>query len=194
MSARRALAGLAFALLACAATASGAEGIAWRMDAKASRVTFTPRLAGGEFECRFERFATTLRLDPANPAHSSLQVTIDLASALTGDTERDAALQGVEFFATSRWPQARFTSTSIRALGGGRYEAAGRLSLRDVTQEIVVPFRFDPDSPATGRARLTGATTVQRLPFGVGQGEWRSTEWLDDGVRVEFALVFDAAR
>jgi hypothetical protein len=35
---------------------------------------------------------------------------------------------------------------------------------------------------------------LQRLPFGVGQGEWRSTEWLDDGVRVEFALTLDAHR
>lgn len=181
-------------MLACAATASRADVPAWRMDAAASRLTFTPRLAGGEFECRFERFTTNLRFDPTMLVQSSLQVTVDLASALTGDAERDATLQGAGFFATTQWPQARFSSTSIRALGGNRYEASGRLSLRDVTQDVVVPFRFEAGSPAAGKARLTGTTSVQRLAFGVGQGEWRSTEWLDDGVRVEFTLVFDAIR
>lgn len=194
MGALHARAALLLALLASAVVpvAQGAPA-AWRMDAANSQLTFTPRLAGGEFQCRFERFDVTLRFDPADLAHSSLQVAVDLGSAHTGDGDRDAALQGADFFATSRWPTARFTSTSLRALGGDRYEARGQLALRDVKQDVVVPFRFVPAAPSGGKARMTGATTVQRLPFGVGQGEWRSTEYLDDAVRVEFALALERA-
>ena len=182
------LAGLAATSTVCAAAAP------WRMDAGSSELKFTPRLAGGEFTGRFERFETTLRFDPADLAHSSLQVVVDLSSARTGDSDRDTALHGVEFFAVSRWPQARFSSTRIRALGGGRYEAAGKLTLRDSTRDLALPFRFELAAPGGGTARLTGATTLQRLHFGVGQGEWRSTEWLDDAVRVEFSVALEAAR
>lgn len=164
------------------------------MDPAASQLTFTPRLAGGEFTGRFERFAVALRFDPVDLAHSSLQVTVDLLAARTGDTDRDVALQGTDFFATSRWPQARFTSSTIRALGGNRYQAQGKLTLRDATQVVIVPFKFEPGAPSGGKARLTGSTTVQRLTFGVGQGEWRGTEWLDDDVRIDYSLVLDAAR
>jgi polyisoprenoid-binding protein YceI len=171
-----------------------AAAVPWRMDADSSELKFTPRLAGGEFAGRFERFETTLRFDPADLAHSSLQVIVDLSSARTGDSDLDTALHGVDFFAVSRWPQARFSSTRIRALGGGRYEAAGKLTLRDRTRDLALPFRFELAAPGGGTARLTGTTTLQRLHFGVGQGEWRSTEWLDDAVRVEFSVALEAAR
>lgn len=179
---------------AAATSAACAAAVPWRMDLRSSQLTFTPRLAGGEFECRFERFETTVRFDPADLAQSTLQVVVDLSSARTGDSERDTALHGVDFFATSRWPQARFSSTRIRALGGDRYEAAGKLTLRDSTRDIALPFRFDLATPGGRTARLTGATTLQRLQFGVGQGEWRSTEWLDDAVRLEFNVALEAAR
>lgn len=182
------LAGIAATSTACAAA------VPWRMDLRNSQLTFTPRLAGGEFECRFERFETAMRFDPADLAHSSLQVIVDLSSARTGDSDRDTALHGVDFFAISRWPQARFASTRIRGLGGNRYEATGKLTLRDSTRDISLPFRFDQTTPTSRTARLTGATTLQRLQFGVGQGEWRGTEWLDDAVRVEFSVALEAVR
>lgn len=177
-----------------ATSAASAAAVPWRMDLRNSQLTFTPRLAGGEFEGRFERFETTMLFDPADLAHSSLQVVVDLSSARTGDSERDTALHGVDFFATSRWSQARFASTRIRALGGNRYEATGKLTLRDSTLDVALPFRFDLAAPAGRNARLSGATTLQRLQFGVGQGEWRSTEWLDDAVRVEFSVALETAR
>jgi polyisoprenoid-binding protein YceI len=189
---RRTLAALALAVLAgIAAPMAHAEPAGWRMDASASHLTFTPRLAGGEFNGRFERFEVTLRFSPGDLAHSSLQVAVDLLSARTGDADRDVALQGGDFFATSRWPQARFTSHSIRALGGDRYEARGKLTLRDVTRDVLVPFRFESGGD---KARLSGSTTLQRLAFNVGQGEWRSTEWLDDRVRIEFSLALRPER
>ena len=177
-----------------AAQDAAAVATAWTVDPAHSQLTFHPRLAGGEFAGRFERFDATIRFDPADLEHSSLLVVIDLLSALTGDTDRDAALQGSDFFQTTRWPQGTFTSAGIRSLGGGRYEATGKLTLRDVTRDVRVQFRFDPVEPSRGAARMIGASNLRRLEFGVGQGDWRSTEWLDDGVRVEFNLALRAAR
>ncbi len=187
------------ALLTALASGSAAQDAAavpvmWTVDPARSQMTFHPRLAGGEFAGRFERFDATIRFDPADLGHSSLLVVVDLLGARTGDTDRDAALQGSDFFLTERWPRGTFASTGIRSLGNGRFEATGRLTLRDVTQDVRVQFRFDATAPARGAARMIGSSNLRRLEFGVGQGDWRSTEWLDDGVRVDFDLALRAAR
>lgn len=177
-----------------AASAASAPAITWTVDPAHSQLTFHPRLAGGEFAGRFERFEATIRFDPADLARSSLLVVVDLLGARTGDTDRDAALQGSDFFQTTRWPRGTFTSTGIKSLGGGRYEATGKLTLRDVTRDLRVQFRFNPPAPSGGAARMIGSSNVRRLEFGVGQGDWRSTEWLDDAVRIEFDLALRGAR
>lgn len=177
-----------------AAQDAAAVATAWTVDPAHSQLTFHPRLAGGEFAGRFERFDATIRFDPADLAHSSLLVVVDLLGARTGDTDRDAALQDSDFFQTTRWPKGTFASTWIKSLGNGRFEATGKLTLRDVTRDVRVQFRFDPAAPSGGAARMIGASNLRRLEFGVGQGDWRSTEWLDDGVRVEFDLALRAAR
>jgi polyisoprenoid-binding protein YceI len=180
--------------LASGATTAHAATTAWNVDPASSKLTFTPRLAGGEFQGHFDKYEAKVQFDPHDLPHSSLVVTVDLLSARTGDGDRDTTLQGPDFFQTARWPQARFTSTAIRALGGNRYQATGQLTLRDVSRAFELPFRFDPPAPTGGAGRLAGTVTVQRLAFGVGQGEWRSTEWLDDAVRVEFSLALRPAR
>jgi len=176
------------------AASAASAAITWTVDPAHSQLTFHPRLAGGEFAGRFERFEATIRFDPADLAHSSLLVVVDLRGARTGDTDRDTALQGSDFFQTTRWPRGTFTSTGIKSLGGGRYEATGKLTLRDVTRDLRVQFRFNPPAPSGGAARMIGSSNVRRLEFGVGQGDWRSTEWLDDAVRIEFDLALRGAR
>ena len=185
---------LAALALGPAAKDAAAVAMAWTVDPAHSQLTFHPRLAGGEFAGRFERFDATIRFDPANLAHSSLLVVVDLLGARTGDTDRDTALQGSDFFQTTRWPTGTFTSTGIRSLSDGRFEATGKLTLRDVTRDVRVQFRFDPAAPSGSAARMIGSSNLRRLDFGVGQGDWRSTEWLDDAGRIEFDLALRAAR
>jgi polyisoprenoid-binding protein YceI len=170
-----------------------AAPIAWTVDPAHSQLTFHPRLAGGEFAGRFERYEATIRFDAADLAHSSLLVVVDLLSARTGDTDRDTALQGSDFFQTTRWPKGTYTSTGIKSLGGGRYEATGKLTLRDVNRDVRVQFRFDPPARPGSAAHMVGRSVIRRLEFGVGQGDWRGTEWLDDAVRLEFDLALRAA-
>jgi polyisoprenoid-binding protein YceI len=177
-----------------AAPDARAAAVAWTVDPAHSQLTFHPRLAGGEFAGRFERFTATIQFDPADLAHSSLLVVVDLLGARTGDADRDTALQGSDFFQTTRWPTGTFISTGIKPLRDGRFEATGKLTLRDVTRDVRVQFRFDSAASSGGAARMTGTSTLRRLEFGVGQGDWRTTEWLDDAVRVEFDLLLRGAR
>jgi polyisoprenoid-binding protein YceI len=36
---------------------------------------------------------------------------------------------------------------------------------------------------------LAGQTTLRRLDFGIGEGQWPSTEWVANGVIVHYSLV-----
>jgi len=169
------------------AAAPGPAATTWTTDSVASRLTFVANLAGGEFEGRFKRFTPSIVFDPADLAHSRFAVDIDLATADTGEQDRDETLKGKDFFAVAQWPEARFETTAFWATGAGAFDATGKLTLRNVTREIHLPFTFMP--AADGRsATLSGGTTVHRLDYGVGQGEWSATQWIGDDVRIRFEL------
>jgi polyisoprenoid-binding protein YceI len=177
---------IAVPLLALA-TGSAWSATAWTTDAAASKLTFVATQAGGEFEGRFKRFAPVIVFDPVDLAHSRFAVEIDTTTAATGETDRDNILKGQEFFAVAQWPAARFETGAFRSVGPGSFEATGRLTLRNVTRDVRLRFTFKPG--ADGRtAVLAGGTTVQRLDYGVGQGEWTDTQWVGNEVRIRFEL------
>ena len=176
----------AFAGLLLAAMVTHAAA-AWTTDPAQSRLEFTATLAGGDFDGAFRRFQANIDFDPADLEGSRFRVEIEAASADTGDADRDLALKGADFFAVERWPRARFLADRFVALGNGRFEALGRLTIRDTSREVRLPFRFQ--AAADGKpAILAGGTTIRRLDYGVGQGEWQDTQWLGDEVRIRFTL------
>jgi polyisoprenoid-binding protein YceI len=191
------LAGCVFAGLATAAPApTGATGGtsataatgAWTVDPAASRFTFSATLSGGEFQGSFGTYTADIVFDPADLAGSRFKVVVSTASARTGDAERDTALVGPEFFATSQWNSATWVADRFEAAGPGRWVAHGRLTLRGVTRNQDVAFTFAPQ-PAAGKARLAGTALVRRLDYGIGQGDWQDTSVLANEVRLSFDLV-----
>ena len=177
----------------CLLAATLAAGVAWAATAWQtilgfSALEFTGTLAGGDFKGRFGEFDADIVFDPADLAGSRFRVVVQTGSADTADAERDASLKSPDFFDVAKWPTATFEATRFRSTGPGRFEALGSLTLRGVTREVPVTFQFEV--PKGGpHASLTGEATIRRLEFGVGQGEWRDTQWLGDEVRVRFGLV-----
>jgi len=51
---------------------------------------------------------------------------------------------------------------------------------------VPIEFQF---TPAAGSAKLAGTAKLNRLDFGVGQGDWKSTETIGDAVKINFSLV-----
>ncbi len=112
----------------------------------------------------------------------------------TGDQQRNGILGGRDFFDVAQYPQSRFTASRIEKTAAG-YEATGSLTLRGVTRNITIPFTW---RTATVQGRsvgyLSGQTTLRRLDFGVGQGQWQSTEWVGNEVTVRYSLTLTASR
>ena len=183
---RRLVASLALAAALLAASAAQAA-TQWTADPARSKLGFTGTLTGGSFDGAFQRFQPVITFDPADLAGSRFQVTIETGSADTRDGDRDAILKGPDFFAVERWPKATFEARKFAAAGPGRYSAQGKLTLRDATRDVTLTFTFKP--AADGRtAALAGGTSVRRLDFGVGQGDWRDTAMVGNEVKISFDL------
>src|SRR3954471_22590130 len=90
----------------------------WPIDKAHSRVTFTVTKWGfAEVEGRFYDFGGSIGFDEAHPALSHVDWRGRVASVETGAPNRDKALQGDDYFGASRYPEMRFVSARVRAVG-----------------------------------------------------------------------------
>jgi polyisoprenoid-binding protein YceI len=171
---------VAAALAAAVSTARAAE---WKI-LPGSALTFTGEQAGEKFTGHFNRFDAQISLDPQKLAEAKIAVTVDVASAATGDKQRDTALPDKDWFDAAAFPKARFESRQVTRTAKG-FEAIGDLTLRGVTREVRLPFTLAIDGR---KAEAKGHVDLRRDAFGVGQGQWASDEWVGFDVGVDFDL------
>lgn len=154
--------------------------------APGGRLGFTAHWNGEAVDGRFAQWDAAIRFSRDDLAGSRIRVTVDLASADTGDSQRDDSLKGSDFFDVAVHPSAVFVARDIRHIGGDRYEARGSLDLHGIAKPTTVRFtlRIDGD-----RARVAGTARIDRTAFGIGQGEWAATDAIADGVDIAFAFT-----
>lgn len=175
-----------FLLLAgLAATPASAVEYATLLAGK-SQVAFVSRQMGVPVEGQFGRFAATLNFDPASPESGRASIEIDLASIDAGSAEANEEVVGKNWFNTKLHPTARFTSSAVRSLGGGRFEVRGPLTLKGRTQEVAAPFTFKPDG---ANGRFEGVFTLKRLDYAIGEGTWGDTDTVANEVQIKFRFV-----
>ncbi len=144
--------------------------------------------AGAQNKGRFTRMQVSLQNGASSPAGGKLDVVVDVRSLDTGDAERDDTLRGADLFDATKFPQAHFSSSQITPSASG-FDAVGKLTIRNVTRDVRVPFTFRvSDEQDKSAGYLAGKLQLQRLDFGVGQGDWKSTEWVGNEVTVSYSL------
>lgn len=159
---------------------------AWRIDPAKSRLGFSGTQTGKPFDGAFQRFEADINFDPENLEGSSITVTIDTSSAVTGDRQRDSALPGSDWFASKTFPKARFEATRISAKPDGSFIADGELTIRDVTRQLALPFTVE----ITGdQAVAKGEVSLMRSEFGVGRGEFETGQWVGLEVSVTVSIT-----
>ncbi|MFQ5564401.1 MAG: YceI family protein [Parvularculaceae bacterium] len=170
-----------------AETESASQSDFWVVDMDQSRLGFTAVQAGDSITGAFGDFSAAIRFDPDHLEGATIDVSVDMKSARTGDRQRDLALPGKEWFYAKRYPAAHFVSSDVALVGDDAYEARGTLTIRDVSKDVVLPFTLAMEGD---EARAEGALTLMRIDYGVGQGgEWDTEQWVDFEVRVDFAVT-----
>jgi polyisoprenoid-binding protein YceI len=152
-----------------------------------SDVAFVTKQMGVPVDGHFKRFDAQVVLDPKKPETGKVSISIDTQSASLGVPESDAEMPKPTWFDTAKFPRASFQSSSIKGLGGGKFEVAGKLSIKGIVHDLVVPVTIT-ESGETSTA--SGSFTLKRLDYRIGEGEWTDTTVVANDVTVKFKLVF----
>ena len=159
-----------------------ADANAWVVDPAASTLSVAITQLGSEVVGEFARWDAAIRHDPADPAASSVRVTVDLDSLSLG-TVTDQA-KGAEFLDAVGAPEAVFEANGFVPAGDGAFTADGTLALRGTEAPASLLFDLAIEGDA---AEASGTATLDRLDWGVG------AEGYPDGssVGLDVTVTFD---
>jgi polyisoprenoid-binding protein YceI len=182
--------------LAAAAPVSAQQ---WKIDPHHSQLEFTiDHIAGkvkgffNEFSFPDKKIESKVVFDPDKPEQASFDVVINTWSLDSGIQRRDKHLATSDFFDSRNFPVIRFTSEKVRKIAEDKYEAAGKLTIKDVSKTVTVPFSFiepvkhpNPEMDTRVMA-LEARITISRLEYNVGDGKFFNMGLVGDTVCLVF--------
>jgi len=151
-----------------------------------SEISFVSRQMGVPVAGNFRSFDAQVSFDPVNPQKGHFLIGVDVASVQlpTDDAMKEVVKPG--WFDAAHFARATFQSSAIRSLERGRFEVAGRLSIKGRAQDVLVPVFLEQTGALTV---ASGSLVVRRLAFSIGEGEWADTSMVADEVQIRFRLV-----
>ncbi len=165
----------------------------WAIDVPGSIIAFEATQYGEKFQGKFTNFGGKIIFDPANLDDAYADIWIDIASIDTGSGDRDGQARGAEWFDTEKFPRAMFVADSFTAVAANSYIAHGALTIRGQAVVVDLPFSLQiRESPGGQAALMEAKVSLNRLDFGVGQGQWTATDAIGDGVKITITVVADA--
>jgi polyisoprenoid-binding protein YceI len=176
-----------YMIAAFAAASMAATGIAFaQVDVAKSTITATSKQMNVPVEGKFTKFDAKVSFDPAKPAASSTQLTVDVGSYDLGDESYNEQVRGKEWFDAKTYPKATFVSSSIAPAGANKYTVTGTLTIKGKSQNVSFPMTAGQQG---GAQTFDGALPVSRLKFDIGTGEWKDTSTVADEVTIKFHIV-----
>ena len=151
-----------------------------------SAVNFEAKQMGVPLKGHFKKFDAQIAFDAAKPESSKIHFTVDTGSATMGAKETDAELPKADWFNVAKFPQATFDSSAVKALGGGKFQVDGTLTVKGNAQKVSLPVTLTQSGATT---TATGTLPLKRLTFKIGDGDWKDTSMVADEVTVQFKLA-----
>jgi polyisoprenoid-binding protein YceI len=141
---------------------------------------------------KFSDFSGTGHIDTANPANSTVSVTITGASIDTGNADRDAHLRSGDFFENEAYPDITFVSTQVER-DGDEWQVTGDLTIKGVSKPVTIVFEQTgsaKDPFGNTRVGFEGTTSVNRKDWGI---TWNAAlesggVLVSDKVKLEFDI------
>jgi polyisoprenoid-binding protein YceI len=153
----------------------------WKI-VKESTIGFEGTQMGAPFKGSFKQFDGTIVFDSAHLDASKADITIQMNSVDATSKDRTEYLPNEPWFDVAKYPDAHFVTTSIeKAPQENHYIAKANLTIRDVTLPVTLPFTLVIKG---NQAVMNGETTISRIDFGVGQGEWKDVSTVGANVKV----------
>lgn len=151
-----------------------------------SQIRFVTKQMNVPVEGEFRKFNGSVTFDPAKPEATKAEFEVDLGSIDLGSAEGETEAKRKVWLNIDAFPKAKFVATSVKALGGGKFEARGPLTIKGTSQEVVVPLTV---SEAPGMRTVDGQFPLKRLKYKIGEGPWSDTDTVADEVLVRFRFT-----
>lgn len=151
----------------------------FEVDKAKSSIKFEAVQNGAPTIGEFKTYNAQIEFSPTDLATSKANVDIDIASVSSTYAEMVSTLKGKEWFDIATFPTAKFVSTSFKKIDDKNFEALGKLTIRDKTNDVVLKFKlveFDDK-----HAIIDGETVLKRTAYGLG---WADTGTVKDDVKV----------
>jgi len=169
----------------------------YTIDTSHSSVEFVGRHLGlAKVRGRFTQFNGEIVIAD-DPAQSSVEVEIDVASVESSDQRRDEHLRSPDFFHVENHPTMTFRSTGVRSAGDGEWDVTGDLTIRDVTKPVVLHVEFEgaENSPfGDQRIGFSASTEVERGDWGLGWNVILESGGVLVGKKIKIELNVEAVR
>lgn len=151
-----------------------------------SKLSFTGEHAGNAFTGRFKDYAADIVFDPENLEASNAVVSIQTASAVTGNKMYDGTLPNKDWFDVKSYPSAEFRSTAFMKADEGLYKVSGDLMIKGKTVPVSFDFTFSEDGE---QAVVQSAFELDRLALGLGVESDPNAEWVSKMIDMTIYLV-----
>ncbi|GAA6210699.1 hypothetical protein NBRC116602_04390 [Hyphomicrobiales bacterium 4NK60-0047b] len=167
---------------------TGSEG-GWVVDQKVSLLEFTAKQKGAKTTGAFKEYKLKqLFFNPEALDKSVVEIEIDVTSISLSNLLVEQTLASSAWFDASEFPKALFRSKQFKSLGSDVYEVSGDLQIKDITHPTVLKLTIqleDRDKSIPAVIQANGETSISRLAYKIGQGEWASTDDLSDEVQLK---------
>ena len=143
----------------------------FQIDQSHSEIQFSARhMMVSKVRGVFDKWDGTIALDPANPAKTTVDITIDAASINTKDAQRDGHLRSPDFLNVEKFPSVTFKSSKVEVTGDNTAKLTGDLTLSGVTKPAVldVEYQGNAKSPwGTTNYGFSAHTKINREDWGL---------------------------
>jgi cytochrome b561 len=153
----------------------------WAIVPAQSKLQFRTTMYGSEFTGDLPDFNGTIIFNPDDLSTARADIRINMAKVTTGDSDRDSNIGGAAWFDSAAFPEARYEAAKFEKAEGNNYVAIGNLTIRGKTMPVVIPFTLDI---AGNTAHMKGDVTLNRLDYGMGEGEWEDEKTVGHDVEV----------
>jgi len=158
------------------------------IDLAKSRISFTSKLMGSSLSGDFSKFSGKVSFNPDEPEKAKAALTIDIASFNAGGEELQDEARGKDWFNTKLFPVANFVTDSVKALGNGKLEIHGTLTIKGKSLPVLINATYQ----SQGKQMVFDANLqLLRLQFGLGSGNWADTSAVANEVPVKVHLVLN---
>jgi polyisoprenoid-binding protein YceI len=118
----------------------------WTFDPAHTSIEFVARHMLSRVRGRFNRFDGKVVVGETLE-DSYAEVELDAASIETKTDMRDDHLRSPDFLDVERYPKLAFRSREVRPTGGNRFRLIGDLTIKDITNEVVLDAEFHRFGP-----------------------------------------------